>query len=319
MLRTKLLVATATFLATSSVFWCSRVADARSSRKVEIAVTVDDLPGMGSLPARSSRLRIAQDMMRILRDQKVPAYGFANGVQLEADPPQVEVLKEWATAGFPIGNHTFSHPSLSKMDARTYVADIERMDRRLAALKLTGESLGARRVFRYPYLSEGDTLAKRDAVRRYLFTNQYRIAEVTVDYKDWAWNDAYTRCAARNDSTTLEVIRTRAQASARRHLEESVKLARMLFGRDIRHILLIHMGAFEAAELGGIISEYRAAGVKFIALRQAMEDPAYEVNPNYPYKGKDKTFLQQIVESRKINYPLDDQIDSPEKIAAICR
>jgi hypothetical protein len=31
-----------------------------------------------------------------------------------------------------------------------------------------------------------------------------------------------------------------------------------------------------------------------------MADPAYAVNPNYPYKGKDKTFLQQIVESRKM-------------------
>jgi peptidoglycan-N-acetylglucosamine deacetylase len=319
MLRTQFLVILTAFLAAPLVIMHPTVVSARQNRKIEVALTVDDLPGMGALPAGGSRTRIAQDLIRALKEKEVPAYGFVNGVQFDADPPQVEVLKAWASAGFLIGNHTFSHLSLSNVSAETYIADIERMDRRLAALKLTGEALRVRRVFRYPYLSEGDTLAKRDAVRRYLFANQYRIAEVTVDYKDWAWNDAYTRCVARNDSATLGVIRTRARASAQRHLEESVKLARILFGRDIRHILLIHMGAFEAAELGGIISEYRAAGVKFIALRQAMEDPAYEVNPNYPYKGKDKTFLQQILESRKIDYPLDNKIDSPEKIAVICQ
>ena len=87
----------------------------------------------------------------------------------------------------------------------------------------------------------------------------------------------------------------------------------------MRHILLTHMGAFEAAELGAMLARYRRAGVKFITLRQAMEDPAYALNPNYVYAGTDKTFLQQMVASRNLSDPLRDTIDTPEKVAAICQ
>lgn len=79
-----------------------------------------------------------------------------------------------------------------------------------------------------PYLAEGDTLTKRDAVRHYLFARGYRIAEVTVDYHDWAWNDAFTRCLARQDPAGLDQVKKRAADSALRHLDQSIRLARML-------------------------------------------------------------------------------------------
>jgi peptidoglycan-N-acetylglucosamine deacetylase len=287
--------------------------------QVEVALTVDDLPGMGALPAGSTRLGIARDMIRALKANGIPAYGFANGIQLDADPPQVEVLKEWASAGFLVGNHTFNHSDLAKVEAQTFITDIQRMDQRLAGLDLTGNSLQDRRTFRYPYLAEGNTIGKRDAVRDYLFANGYRIAEVTVDYHDWAWNDAYTRCLARNDRAALGRVSRLSADSAQRHLEDSIALARTLFGMDIRHILLTHMGAFEAAELGAILARYRAAGVRFITLRRAMEDPVYKLNPNYVYPGTDESFLEQIAASRKIHDPLRDTIGTPEKIATICQ
>ncbi len=319
MQRPPLLFLAAALLTTSLVWLRSGQAAARSADDIEVALTVDDLPGMGALPAGRTRVEIAQDMIRQLKASGVPAYGFANGVQLDADPPQVDVLKDWANAGFLVGNHTFGHPNLVKLEARAYIAEVERMDQRLAMLDLAGDPLSVRRVFRYPYLAEGDTLTKRDAVRDYLFGHAYRIAEVTVDYHDWAWNDAFTRCLARKDDAALDQVKRGAADSSLRHLDESIKLARMLFGRDIRHILLTHMGAFEASELGGMIARYRAAGVRFITLDRAMQDPIYDLNPNYAYFGTDRTFLQQIAASRKLGDPFRDTLGTPDKIAAFCR
>ena len=37
-----------------------------------------------------------------------------------------------------------------------------------------------------PFLHEGETLEKREAVRRYLAEHRYAIAEVTIDAHDWA-------------------------------------------------------------------------------------------------------------------------------------
>lgn len=292
---------------------------ARRNHAIEVAVTVDDLPGMGALPPFSNRLEIARSMIGMLKANRAPAYGFANGVQLDADPPQRAVLQAWAAAGFPIGNHTFRHLNLGKTDANTYIADIRRMDQRLAALDLIDDPEASRRIFRYPYLAEGDTIGKRDAVRNFLFGDGYRIAEVTLDYHDWAWNDAYTRCLARHDAAAIDSLKQQAAASAMRHLSESIGLARMLFGRDIRHILLIHIGAFEAVELGATLVRYRRAGVPFITLTRAMADPVYAFNPKYTYAGTDKSFLHQVAASRHLSDPFRDPMDAPEAIAEICR
>jgi peptidoglycan/xylan/chitin deacetylase (PgdA/CDA1 family) len=292
MLKVSRLLVGIVLLAALIIWLHSRHSVVPHDHEIEVALTVDDLPGMGPLPAARSRAEIAQDIIQTLKATGVPAYGFANGVQLDANPTLIGVLQQWGNAGFPIGNHTFSHANLVKIEARAYTADIERMDQRLAVLDLAGSSPSVRRVFRYPYLAEGETLEKRNAVRDYLFANSYRIAEVTVDYDDWVWNSAYTRYLAQNDVAALEQLRKQASDSALRRLHESIRLSRMLFSRDIRHIMLIHMCVWEADELRGILERYRAAGVRFITLDRALKDPVYSSNPNCAYSGS-QTFLQQ--------------------------
>jgi hypothetical protein len=57
--------------------------------------------------------------------------------------------------------------------------------------------------FRYPYLREGDTLEKRHALARFLKDQGYRVAQVTMNFDDYAYNDPYTRCLAKNDLTGI--------------------------------------------------------------------------------------------------------------------
>jgi hypothetical protein len=52
---------------------------------------------------------------------------------------------------------------------------------------------------RYPYLNEGDTFEKHREVHTWFKTNHYRVAEVTMDFEDWAWNEPYARCFVKND------------------------------------------------------------------------------------------------------------------------
>jgi len=102
----------------------------------------------------------------------------------------VQVLKAWVDGGNYLGNHTYSHLDLAKVTAEQFIADIEKMDRVLRSLASPAPIV---KMFRYPYLSEGDTLEKRNKVRDYLNSKGYRIAQVTVDFADWAWTDAYMR------------------------------------------------------------------------------------------------------------------------------
>jgi peptidoglycan/xylan/chitin deacetylase (PgdA/CDA1 family) len=204
------------------------------------------------------------------------------------------------------------------VSARAYLANIEELDRLLATLAPVSPLVAKRRVFRYPFLEEGNTLGKRNAVRRYLKEHGYRIAEVTIDYNDWAWNDAYIRCSTRHDEASIGWLKAHVVDNAERHLRESRNVARLLFSRDIAHILLIHMGAFDAVTLDPILKDLRAQGVTFVTLDQALEDPVYRINPNLAFKGGE-TLLEQIAEVRKIDYEqFRENTYTIDKLSGIC-
>src|SRR6266404_4799280 len=170
-----------------------------ASGATELAVTVDDLPAHGPLPPDMQRVPTAERLISALRRHGVLAVGFVNGGQLREHPERGDIVQRWLQAGFPLGNHTFSHLDINRVTAAEYIADIERNEAVLA------EVVGGHwpRVFRYPYLHEGESAETREAVRRWLAAHGYTIAPVTVTFEDWAWNDAYARCAARRDAGAI--------------------------------------------------------------------------------------------------------------------
>ena len=59
----------------------------------------------------------------------------------------------------------------------------------------TGDASGASwRSFRYPYLRQGFDAASTSAVREFLDARGYQIAEVSIDFWDWAYQEPYVRC-----------------------------------------------------------------------------------------------------------------------------
>jgi peptidoglycan/xylan/chitin deacetylase (PgdA/CDA1 family) len=275
-------------------------APAHSPGVTRIAVTVDDLPAHGELLPGVSRADIARGVLRALKNNGVPqAYAFANGTDIADEPGLIEVPGMWLKAGYPVGNHTFSHKNINEITGEAYVDDIARMDRLLQTLSPVSPLVERRRVFRYPFLDEGSTLEKRNAVRQYLFDNQYKIAQVTIDYNDWVWNDAYVRCTMQHDQKSIAWLKGHVVEEAARSVRESSTLARLLFGRDIAHILLLHVGAFNAVMLDAILKDFRTNGVTFITLDEAFNDPIYQIDPKHVYEGG-RGFLWQIVESRDV-------------------
>jgi hypothetical protein len=234
-------------------------------------------------------------MIAALQQAGSPAvYGFSNGTPMEWDPAVTDVLRLWQHAGFFLANHTFSHLDLAQVSADSFIADIERMDRAL----MPWASASTEKLFRYPYLSEGDTHAKRRSVRAYLQQRGYRIAPVTVDYNDWAWSAAYTRCSLQHDSESIRRLHKEVIAAARLKLLKAQRQAKSLVGRDIKHILLLHISALTARTLPAMLATFQADGVKLISLPAALEDPVYRIDPNQLGQ-RDMTFLMQLNLSRK--------------------
>jgi lysophospholipase L1-like esterase len=241
-----------------------------SPAKPMIALTFDDMPAHGPLPIGGDRLTIARAIIAALQAHRAPAFGFFNG-GFATDASAPEVLAAWRRAGFPIGNHTWSHGNLDATSAAAFLADAARDEPVLETAGGTGDW----RWFRYPFLSEGADAAKRDAVRAGLKAKGYRVAAVTMSFGDYAWNDAYARCVAKRDDAAIDGLEASYLAAARAQAQRSRALAASALGRDIPYVLLMHLGAFDARMLPRLLTLYESLGFGFTTLPAAEADPFY--------------------------------------------
>ena len=232
------------------------------------------------------------------REQMPPVYGFVNGFRVAQFPYQIHILEAWHAAGEPLGNHTWSHPELDKLTAPQYEANIAENQTLLRKVDPGGDW----HWFRYPFLEEGNTVAKREAVRGWLFAHGYRIAEVSMDFQDYLWNEPYARCAAKHDEKAIQQLHDTYLATADEYIGMYRELARRLYGHDVPYVLLMHVGAFDARMLPELIALFRRRGFSFITLPQAMADPIYNVDPKVPTPGG-STFNEMVAAERHVDVP----------------
>src|SRR5262249_32144085 len=147
----------------------------------QIAITFDDLPSHSALPSDTTRADIAKQIIAALKAANTPVYGFMNGLRLQDDAPSAPVLQLWRDAGFPIGNHTYSHMNLNRATLESWESDTLKNESILAPIMTSSDW----HWLRFPYLAEGETVAKHDGVRAFLAAHGYRIAAVTLSFDDY--------------------------------------------------------------------------------------------------------------------------------------
>lgn len=269
------------------------------SYAMEVAITVDDLPANGDLPPNVSRMDVAKKMLRVFKKHHITGvYGLINGDRINEIPDGLDILKEWVKAGQYLGNHTYDHLDLVKTDSDKYIGNIKMNEPILS--KLMGNK--DYRYFRYPYLSEGNTQERRDSVRQFLFKNGYKIAPVTTDFFEYEWNDPYARCSNNQDQKSIAWLKKSYLEQANNALIISHELSMMLFNRDIKNVLLIHMNAMDADMLDELLTAYEMQHVKFISLPEALSDDIYNINPDI-VRDRAYTFLNQVRLAKGLKNP----------------
>ncbi len=209
----------------------------------QIALTFDDLPSHATLPMGETRIEIAQKIVAALKEAGTPpVYGFVNGLRLEDDAPSTPLLQMWRDAGFPLGNHTYSHMDLNKHTVTEWEADTLKNEPVLTPLG------GDWHWLRYPYLNEGDTIAKHEETRAFLASHGYRVAAVTMSFDDYLWNDPYARCIAKSDTTTIAQMETAWLAAARNQPQLLSRAVAAALRPRHPYVLLMHLGAFDARD-----------------------------------------------------------------------
>ncbi|MGC9159066.1 MAG: polysaccharide deacetylase family protein [Terracidiphilus sp.] len=272
---------------------------ARLSAHPVVALTFDDLPDGGGLSPDDTRTRIATALAATLKAHHLKGtYGFVNAVGVNDDPDLQQALRAWLAAGMNIGNHTWSHPSLSRVTAAAYERNIAQDKPLLAAYA------GARdwHWFRYPYLEEGDTLAKRRAVRAWLGAHGYRIAQVTLNFNDDDWQDPYGRCLAQHNIAAIDWLEKSYLENAAEFIRVGREEEQIAFGHEIPNVLLLHETAFTTLMLPRLLDQMHREGFRFKSLARVEQNRAYARDPDaaLPDGG---TLPNEYLNSRHLPYP----------------
>ena len=294
-------------LAASLCAWSAPLA----AGALEIALTFDDLPAHAALPPGETRVGVTARIIAALADAKAPAMGFINGVQTEREPDSTAALAVWRAAGQPLANHTWSHMRLDDHSVAAFEADIARNEPMLQ--RLMGDEDW--RWLRYPYLAEGKTAEQHAEARRMLARRGYRVAGVTLDFGDWAYNDPYARCAAKGDAAAIAALEARYMAAAEASLTYARTLSKAAVGREIPLVLLLHAGAFDARMMPRLLALYRSKGVRFVSLEAATRDAFYA--PDVKPSGDAPTTLENTAKAKGV--VVSSQGWSVAGLDAVCR
>lgn len=139
-----------------------------SNYSKKAALTFDDGPDVA----------ITKQILNILRRERVPATFFVTGRMVKEHP---QMLKQIAQDGHIIGNHTWSHPQLTKISDQKIVAELQRTN------DIVEKEIGKKMLlFRPPY---GATNSR---VRKLAKDHGFLIINWSVDTNDWRGNSGPT-------------------------------------------------------------------------------------------------------------------------------
>jgi peptidoglycan/xylan/chitin deacetylase (PgdA/CDA1 family) len=297
-------------------------AAAAEPAKLKVALTFDDLPLNGGLPVGKKMSDFARDTVAVLKKHRIPpSYGFINANKLERNPDGALALQIWVDGGHPLANHTYTHLDFTKNSVEEFQRHIVQNEPALELLMPAGGKLAKAghdwRWFRYPYLHEGDTLEKRRAVRAFLAGSGYRIAQTTLDFGDYYWNSAHARCWVKKDEQAIQWLRESYLTAARDMTRFQVGLSRQVFGRDIHHVLLLHLGSFSSHILPDLFKVLKEEGFEIVTLEEAQKDPAYDYDPDVAARGG--TLIELGMQAKAIPWPAITPQLPAERLTTICQ
>ncbi len=249
----------------------------------QVAITIDDLPAGASNTMSAAEITdMTTKLLTTLRDQKAPAVGFVNEKKLykfgEVDQ-RIAALRIWMDYGFELGNHTYSHTSLNRVELRTWEDDVVQGEN-VIRLLLADHRMKLR-YFRHPFLDVGRDLETRRQAEQFLAQRGYRIAPVTLDAWDWMYAPVYDDAKKRGDAKLQDDLVKSYLSYSDSVFAYSEQLSKQTIGYEPKQILLLHGNQLEADHIGELLDVLRKRGYRFVSLEEALGDPAYSLPDTY--------------------------------------
>jgi len=244
----------------------------KTKNQPRIAITMDDFMWNKSVKLTPDERNRA--ILEALQSHKVKAALFVAGKNADNEKGK-SLLHEWDRAGHLIGNHSYSHKYLNSAEVtpEIFTADILKCE---AVLKNFPHY---QKRFRFPYLKEGETALKRDAVRTFLKQHGYRIGHVTIDASDWAIEDRLSARLTKDPAAEVKPYRDFYLSHMWERAVYYDELAHQALGRSVGHTILVHYNLLNALFLGELMDMFESEGWQLIDASEAFKDPVFSAEP----------------------------------------
>jgi peptidoglycan/xylan/chitin deacetylase (PgdA/CDA1 family) len=216
-----------------------------------------------------------KQLLNTLAKNDIKAILFVKGKGLDNSKGK-NILDSWNKAGHQIGNHTYHHPNFNndKTTLKEFKNELLKND------SLIKDYSNYVKLFRFPYLSEGNTVSKRDEFRSFLNENNYKNGHVTIDASDWYVDSRLTKRLKTNPDADISSFKdfyikhlfTRAQFYDSLGIE--------LTGRHISHNLLLHHNLSASLFLDDLIKYFKKNGWEVLNTNEAYKDDIYNEIPS---------------------------------------
>lgn len=268
----------------------------------QFSITMDDFHWRNAVKLTASERN--QSILDALQSHSIKAALFVVGRNIES-PEGKELLSPWNKAGHLIGNHTYSHRNYSASAAvvAEYEQDI------LRAEALLKDFPRFQKYFRFPMLKEGDTAAKRDAMRSFLAQHGYRNGHVTIDNSDWAIDNRLTARLKKDAAADVKPYREFYMEHMWARAEYYDSLARRVLDRPVKHTVLVHFNLLNGLFLNDLIAMFKSKGWQPIDAAEAFVDPVFSAKPNVVPAGESIVWSlakEKGTIAKSLRYPAED-------------
>jgi peptidoglycan/xylan/chitin deacetylase (PgdA/CDA1 family) len=250
---------------------CAAATLARGQEPKQMAITLDDLPfAYGRHLTDAEQREAVTRVLAMLDRQRVTATVFVIGRSVtDANRGLVDAF---ARAGHVVGSHSFSHPDLGAVSAEDYILDIQKGEEAIKPW------LKGVQYFRYPFLRQGNTVEKRDAVLSWMASRGIVVAPVTIDNDDYVFNQRLVDAKAAGRAIDVRDAYLDHMVEAAANYDAK---ARAKVGRPVRQVLLLHMNYLNSLYLDDLLQRFRNAGWSFITFEEALKDDVYRLKYDY--------------------------------------
>jgi beta-lactamase regulating signal transducer with metallopeptidase domain len=226
----------------------------------------------------TARLLIAK-----LTQHKIPAIGFVNGSSIsDGDklyPVRANIVRMWRDAGLEVGIGNYKHVWFFDTPYDDYVAGVEKTE--AVTKKLLAEKNLTLHYFSYPYLNTGKSTGDKVRFEKWLKERGLRSVQYTADNQEWMYSYAYDMARIDNDIGTMNEIRVEFIKYMDAMFTHYEGYSRDMFGRDIAQTMVLTSSRLVADSADDLFGMIERRGYKFVAMDEALSDPAYDTPENF--------------------------------------